>query len=142
LRDPLNLPASEKFDGEFLSVYLRLPVQLTHRLSLHGLLNYQLNLGRTFDENDQQEDEIDWSELSLRLGLGLQLGRLTVQPFILQRSLDGDVTINGLTRRYELADQSRQGLIFDYLVEANAYVRLATGMQDRRSVYLGLVTEF
>lgn len=142
LRDPLNPTSSEKFDGEFLSIYMRWPLRLTQRLTLHSLLNYQFNLGNTFSETDQEEDEIDWSEISLRLGLGLQLGRLQLQPFVLLRSIDGDVTTNGLTRRYELADQNRQGLIMDYQIEANAYVRMAAGLHDRRSLYFGLVTEY
>ncbi|MDJ0834581.1 MAG: hypothetical protein QNJ69_13740 [Gammaproteobacteria bacterium] len=142
LRDPLNPASSEKFDGEFLSFYLRWPVSLTQRVTLHSQLNYQFNQGNSFNDMGDEEDQIDWSELSLRLGLGLQLGRLTIQPYILQRSLDGDVTINDLTSRFDLVEQSRQGLIIDYQVESNAYIRLATGMQDRQSVYFGLVTEY
>ncbi len=142
LRDPLDLSTNEKFDGEFLSLYLRWPVRLSEKLSLHGLFNYQFNNGNTFDENDEEDDQIDWSELSLRLGLGLQLGRLNIQPFFLRRSLDGDISSDSTTSRFELVEQNRQGLIFDYQIEANSYVRLATGLQDRDSIYFGLVTEY
>ena len=142
LRDPLDLSASDKFDGEFLSLYLRWPVRLTETISLHSLFNYQFNNGNTFDDSGDEEDQIDWSELSLRLGLGLQLGRLTIQPFFLRRSLDGDVTSDGATSRFELVEQNRQGVIFDYQVEANSYIRLAAGLQDRESIYFGLVTEY
>ncbi len=142
LRDPLDLSASDKFDGEFLSLYLRWPVRLTETITLHSQFDYRFNNGNTFDDSGEEDDQIDWSELSLRLGMGLQLGRLTIQPFFLRRSVDGDITRDDSTSRFELAERNRQGLILDYQVETNSYVRLAAGLQDRDSIYLGLVTEY
>ena len=142
LRDPLDLSPSEKFDGQFLSIYLRWPITLTDNLKLHSLFNYQFNTANSFSDTDLEDDEIDWSEASLRLGLGLGIGRLSIEPFMLLRSIDGDITSSGLTRRFELADDQNYGLILDYRVEPNAYIRLASGLHQRDSFYLGLVTEY
>lgn len=142
LRDPLDLSSSEKFDGQFLSIYLRWPINLTDNLKLHSLFNYQFNSANSFSDTGLEDDEIDWTELSLRFGLGLDIGRLSIQPFMLLRSIDGDVTSSGLTQSFELADDQNYGLILDYRLEPNAYIRLASGLQDRNSFYLGLVSEY
>ena len=142
LRDPLDLSSTEKFDGQFLSIYLRWPIPLTDNLKLHSLFNYQLNTANSYSDSDLEDDEIDWTELSLRFGLGLDVGRLSIQPFMLLRSIDGDVTSSGLSQSFELADDQSFGLILDYRVEPNAYIRLASGLQDRNSFFLGLVSEY
>lgn len=139
LVDPNGLRETEKYDGEFLSLYLRWPHRLSDRVKLHSMLDYRFNLGNL---SRQDEVEMDWSVFSLNLGLGVNLGRVSLRPFIEYRRVDGDISGLGPTRLIDSSSQQGGGVVFELLVDAYAYLRVAVhgGVQDM--VYFSLVREF
>lgn len=140
LKDPDNILPTEKFEGQFLSFYLRMPVRLTDHLKLHTDLNYQFNLGE--QSGDMDESEIDWTETTVNIGLSLQLGRFSIRPFINFRSVDGDIVSETDTRVYKIEDNQSSGLILDMYVERTAFVRLKMTSSSNSSMFLSFVREY
>lgn len=138
-----DLPISaqaEKFNAQFLSLYLRWPLPLTETLKLHTHFNYQFNLG---DISDGSEDtDIEWSEVTINIGISLQLGRISIRPFIEFRSIDGDITSDNSTRVFELESQNSSGLIVDLYVEPTAFIRLMASSGESRAMMLSFVREY
>ena len=140
LLDLNDATVAEKYYGQFLSFYLRLPIRLNRLFSLHSRLNYQFNLGRkTLGE---QETEVSWNEISFDIGLNLQLGALGIRPFINFRSLNGDTTEQSLARVFNLDKQRSSGLQLDYMLEPAAFVRLTSTLQDNPSLQISFVREY
>ena len=129
----------EQYDGQFLSFYLRWPEQLTDSIRLHSLFNYQFYNGQQLDD---QETEINWTEISLELGVSLELGRLSLRPFVDYRYIDGDISGSAPTRLLDLQDAYSSGLILDYYVERTAFVRLRLSDGAYRSFLISLAREF
>ena len=120
-------------------MYLRWPHQVNETFSIHGLFNYQFNLGNS---SGDELVEVDWTEVSLQLGVSAQFGNLSFRPFVDFRDVDGDISGNGSTRLLELKEQRSQGLIIDYYVEKTAYVRLQISQGGTRSFLLTLAREY
>ncbi|MBL6999033.1 MAG: hypothetical protein ISR73_04170 [Gammaproteobacteria bacterium] len=131
---------ADKFYGQFISFYLRLPVRINHLLSLHGKLNYQFNLGKK--TLDTLETEVSWNEISFDLGLNIQLGALAIRPLMNFRSLNGDTSEQSVARVFSLDKQRSSGLQLDYLLEPAAYVRLTGTFEDNPSLQISFVREY
>lgn len=140
LEDPLDITQTEKLDGQFLSFYLRWPTALSEHLKLHTFLNYQFNLGDQSDDLDS--NELEWTETTLDIGLSLQLGRLSIRPFINYRSIDGDIAANTGTRIFKIQDNQSSGLVLDMYVERTAYVRLRITSSSNPSMTFSFVREY
>lgn len=129
----------EIYDGQFLMFYLRLPFQLTQSIHLHAQLNYQYNLG---NQRDNEENEINWDEVSFNLGLSLRLGQFSIRPFVEYKVIDGDLTGSGTARLFDADEQQSRGLLLDYYIEKDAFVRIRFSHGGSRSFLLSVAREF
>jgi hypothetical protein len=129
----------ESYDGQFVSFYMRWPHQLTDTIRLHSLFNYQYNLGK---QSDNQDNEINWTEVTLDLGISYQLGRLSIRPFVDYRYVDGDITGSGAARLLKLDSPQSTGLNLDYFIERDAFLRLRFSRGSYRSFMLSVAREF
>lgn len=142
LRDLSNLSLAQKYNGQFLTFYLRWPQPLSDHLSLHSQLDYQLNVGSTATETDVEQTDIDWSETSFTLGLSLRLGVLSIHPYLRWYNINGDITLSDGSRVFEEVNQQSEGIMLDYAVERYAYVRLQSQSGQERLVQLSFVREY
>lgn len=117
---PVN---TNKFDAQYIGVYLRQPIRLSEMFSLHGLFSYQYNSGR--DNNLPDAVEIDWSEAQFELGLSAMFANIRVMPFAVYSHVDGDISDDNGTQIFELEESVSSGIRFDIFVEKTAFVRLA-----------------
>lgn len=132
-------PPFEKYEGQFVSFYLRWPEQLTDSIRVHSRFNYQYHIG---NQNDDLDNEISWTEITLDLGVSVQLGRFSIRPFADYRSVDGDISGPTSARLLEAKNQYSNGLILDYFVEPTAFVRLRLSRGAYRSFLISLAREF
>ena len=132
----------DEFAGEFLQFYLRWPVALGDHLTLHGRFDYRVNHGD--DELTTSEEEIEWTERSLTLGLALRYGILSLQPFVKLLSSDGDLDdlASGIGQPFDSDNRQSHGLIIDLHVEKTAYVRLLSEFSDIESLQVHFVRAF
>jgi hypothetical protein len=136
----LSTPAAaERFSGKFLTLFLRLPQSLGDQVKLHSQLSYQYNLG---EKSLQGSEQISWSEVMLQLGVSLQLGRLSVQPYGILRSIDGDITTPSQTRLFQHEQSSGYGVKLDYYVEPTAYIRFLGSAGANESLSISFVREY
>lgn len=140
LKDPVQIELTQKFEGQFLSLYLRIPFKVVEKVSFHTRLEYQFNLGNR--ETGALEDEVDWNELGATLGLNLELGLLSVRPFIDWRMVDGDLTTATSDEVLENEQETSYGVQLDLSVEPSAYVRLKFTASENESLWIGLVREY
>ena len=141
LRDLQGVEATEKFNGEFLEFYLSWPFEINQNLTLHSRLDYQFNLGSPSGSEDENED-IDWNEAGLTLGIAIRLGIISLRPFINWREIDGDTTTNNSTRTFSEEESQISGLILDIYVEPTGYVRLKSTLGKSSSIWLGFIREY
>lgn len=130
----------DKFDGQFLAIYLRWPHKVSDTLSFHSQFQYRFN--STIQSEEELDTEVDWTELSLSLGVGLTLGRFQIQPLIEYRSLDGEVTLAGITSDFENENDYRTGLRLEYMVEPYAYIRVLFSNGDDEQFGMSFVREY
>jgi hypothetical protein len=139
LLDPSASVPFEQYDGQFISFYLRWPEPLTDSIKLHSLFNYQYHTGQ---QRDNLDNEISWTEISLDLGISVQLGRLSIRPFADYRYVDGDVSGSGVARLLESDKRYSSGLILDYYIEKTAFVRFRLSQGANRSFLISLAREY
>jgi hypothetical protein len=139
-KNPSDNQDREKFDGQFLAIYLRWPHKVSDSLSFHSHFKYRFN--STLQSEEELDTEIDWTELSLSLGVGLTLGRFQIQPLIEYRSLDGEVSLAGVTSDFENENDYRTGLKLDYTVEPYAYIRVQLFRGDDEQFQMSFVREY
>ncbi len=130
---------AEKYNGQFMSLYLRWPISLTKQVKFHTQVNYQLNLGEKTIGLDNAE--INWSEVSVNAALSLRLGLLSLRPFINLHSIDGDISSITETRIFKQNENSSYGLMMDYFVERSAFVRLMVSNGSNQAMLLSFVRE-
>lgn len=135
-----NIFNTEKFTGEFLTLYLRLPVVLAKSIKLHSDLHYAYHRGSSGFPTLEQN--INWGEWLLNIGISVQLGRVSVRPFVNFRSINGDISNDSGTRIFELESSKSSGIILDYYVENTAYVRFRATGAENESLQISLVREF
>lgn len=134
----------EKFSGERLSLYLRWPVNLMQHLKWHSELQFQYHQGTRNNINSSsiQDETINWSEWVLDLGVSIQIGRLSLRPFVNLRHIDGDISNESGTSLFQLVHAKSSGFIADYYVEPTAFIRLRVTGLENRSVQVSLVREY
>lgn len=138
-----------KFDGQFIDIYLRLPLQLSESISLHTAFSIGYNNGSESggsDDDDvtidsEDEADIDWTEVTFELGLGLRFGNFRVLPYAAFHDIDGDISGNG-TDVFEMEDEMVQGLRLDYFVEDTAFVRFELVSGGSQGGYLIFVRRY
>lgn len=140
LFDPLNVVSAEKYNGQFLSFYLRWPIKLAKEVKLHSIVNYQLNLGEK--SGDTENTEISWSEVTVNVGLSIQLGLLSIRPFIDFHSIDGDITSDTQSRFFQQDATGSYGLTLDLFVERSAFVRLKATTGSNQSILISFAREY
>lgn len=145
LLDPQDVTTAEKFDGQFLSLYLRLPLRLNSMLSLHSGLSYRYHQGEktaVLESTSSELIEISWHEFAFELGVSLEAGLLSVRPFISLSHLDGDITSTDALRIFTRNESLSRGLMLDYFVERSAYIRLKAVSGAYRTMQISFVREY
>lgn len=142
LENPQDLTRFEKYNVQFVSIYLRWPSALTHSLTLHSLFNYQFNLGSHSRVDNVTETDIEWIEASINVGLSLRLGAISIRPFVNYRSLDGEISAPAEVRKIDLKDNQSAGVLLDIHVEPTAYVRLEASTSGSDSLMLSFIREY
>ncbi len=110
-----------KFDGEFISVYLRQPLRISDHVSLQAAFSIRYTSGSESGEGDDQA-QIDWTESALELGLGMRFGNFRLMPYAAYHDIDGDISDSG-TDVFEVEEALTKGLRFDYFIEDSAFIR-------------------
>jgi len=135
-----NVTAAVKFQGQFVSLYLRWPVKLSEHISLHTALEYNYNNGEK--SLDSENTEINWSEVALTTGLSFHAGLLSLRPLVGFRVIEGDITSLSETRIFKLDESMSYGLILDYFVERTAFIRLKASAGSERSMMISFAREY
>lgn len=136
-----NSPAETmKFDGEFISVYLRQPVRISEHVFLNAALSFRYTSGSESGDQDEPA-EMDWTESAFELGLGMRFGNLRLMPYAAYRDIDGDISDNG-TDVFEVEESLVQGLRFDYFVEDSAFIRLEFVSGGAQGGYINFVRRY
>ncbi len=138
-----------KFDGQFFNIYLRLPLRLSENISLHTAFSIGYNSGSESggsDDDDvtidsEEEAEIDWTESTFELGLGMRLGNFRVLPYAAYHDIDGDISHDG-TDVFEMEDGLIRGLRLDYFLEDTASVRFEFVTGGAQGGYLIFVRRY
>lgn len=131
---------SRDFSTGNFQVYLRQQFQFGDSVMLHGLLSYGYYGG---SENvDDDRADIDWTQVDLEIGLGLQYANLRLTPYARYSSVDGDIRDDQGALTFELEDPYSYGLRFDIFVEKTAFITI--GLQDgsQNGGYLSFVRRY
>ena len=114
---------TRKYNGEYISIFLRYPKTLGQRLTLHSLLSVGYHSGRE-SGTGMDRASYDWSEFKLQIGLGIRLGNLRIMPFVSYKDIDGDISGENGTELFEMDTPDSRGIRFDLFTEDTAYIRL------------------
>ena len=114
---------SQKFDGEFLKVFLRQPFSITERISLHGLLSLGYHSGSESGDADDRAN-FDWTETKFEIGVSVRVSSLRITPYASYVDIDGDISDDDGTEVFEMDEPQSQGIRFDYFVEDSAFIRV------------------
>ena len=128
---------AQKFEGNQLGFYLRLPLQLGEYFSLEGLYSYRYNTAT--DSNVSSPGEIEWHDNRLKIGLGTKLQTLRLTAFVSYRSMSGDISNDTSVELFDSIDKISRGISFDYFIEPTAYIRLQISRGGEDSAYLNFV---
>ena len=128
---------TQKFEGNHLGFYLRLPMQLGEYFSLEGLFSYRYNFAT--DSNTSLPSEIEWHDSRLKIGLGVKFQAFRITPFISYRNVSGDISNNISVELFDSVDNISWGISFDYFLEPTAFIRLQLSRGDEDSGYLNFV---
>ena len=140
LEDRLNLTAIQEFDGEFAMFYMRWPFTLNDRLTLHSRFDYLYHQGR--DSDSDTDDDIDWIEAAVDIGVRYRVGIVSLQPYMRYRSVDGDLDLNNSTRLFSDSSAGSFGIKLDIHVEPSAYVRLQASFDAVDALGISFVREY
>lgn len=135
-----NIPTIDKYDGEFVLFYMRWPFNLSDRLSLHTRFDYLYHSGR--QSENSSDNEIDWIETAFSAGLRMNLGTVSLQPYVRFRSIDGDLTRDATVQLFDDAQVNSYGIKLDIHVEPTAYVRLHASFNATESLGVSFVREY
>lgn len=142
LENQLDLTQFEKYNVQFLSFYLRWPLAMTDSLTLYNQFNYQFNLGNQSSVANTTDTDIDWIETSINLGISLRLGPVSIRPFTIYRSINGEISSPTVVRKIDLKDNQSTGILLDIHVEPTAYIRLEATTSGSDSLMLSFVREY
>lgn len=131
---------AQKFDSDFIGIYLHQPFTISNAFSMHARLAFQLNTG--LQSRDGNAVEIDWTQTDLELGASLRLSKLRVTPYIVYQYYDGDISSDSGIQIFDLKEPWSSGLRFDYFIERTAFIRFGFQQGDRSAAYLSFAREF
>ena len=125
-----------KFDASYFGVYLRYPIQLGEYFTLQNKLGYQYHSG-SGNEEDVKDDDIDWREVDVELGLSGRFGNFRVTPFARFSDVDGDISDDTGTNSFENEENVSTGLSLDIFLDPTSFVRFrfTSGGQDSASLF-------
>lgn len=129
-----------KFDGQFISVYLRQPLRFNDHLSLHGAFSFRYTTGSESGDSDDRAG-IDWTESVFELGLSLRFANFRVTPYTAYHDIDGDISGDG-TDVFEIDETLTRGLRFDYFVEDTAFIRFEFSSGGVEGGYINFVRRY
>jgi hypothetical protein len=131
---------TQKFDGEYLEIYLRQDFSISESFSLDALLNYGFYSG---DENTSSDrDDISWNQLGLEFGASFQHSNLRITPFVSYTDVDGDISGDDPTETFSLEDEIGYGLRLDFFTESTAFVRLQLQTGSHNGGYINFVRRY
>ena len=133
--DPADI---DKFDAQYIGIYLRQPFVISQSISLHGMLSYRYHSGT----NNIDPIDIDWSEVALQLAASFRISNIDIAPFAVMYHVDGDISEPGSTEVFEGSSESSHGIRFDYYVDPTAFVRLEFRAGEKEGGYLGFARRF
>ena len=125
---------AQKFEGGYLGLYLRLPVQMGENFSLEGLFSYRYNSASS--TSTSLPGEIEWHDSRLQIGLGMKFQALRVTPFMAYRNMRGDISNGISTELFDLVGSDSHGISFDFFLEPTAYIRFQLSRGDEEGGYL------
>ncbi len=128
---------TRRYDAQNVGIYLRQPLQVSDSILLQGGIEFRYNSGGEGSGDDRVD--IDWSEVSAELGLGLRVGALRLMPFVTWTDIDGDIGSDTGTFVFERDERVSTGLRFDYYVEQTGFVRLEIQRGGRDAAVLSFV---
>jgi hypothetical protein len=131
---------TQKFDGQYVGIYLRQDYQMGEVLSLHGRLDLSYHSGNESGSSEDKAD-IDWTEVALEIGIGIRAGNLRIMPFGRLADLDGDIS-NGGTHSFELDQADSVGVRFDIYTEQTAFIRIEVVSGADQGGYLTFVRRY
>ena len=130
-----------KFDASYFGVYLRYPIQLGEYFTLQSRLGYQYHSGSGTD-SDTTDDEIEWREVDLEIGLSGRFANLRITPFAVYSDIDGDISDDTGTNSFENDEDVSAGLSLDIFLDPTSFVRLRFTSGEQDSAALIFAREF
>lgn len=127
---------SSKFDGEYLSIYLRQHIPVSKAFSLFGAMSYRYNTGNENKDDIDERADIDWSETNFQVGASARIANFRISPFVAYYDIDGDVSDDNGTGAFEMDDPASHGIRFDYYLEDTAFIRLVFQSGGQSGGYL------
>ena len=138
--DDMQGSGSTKFEVQQLGVYLRQEFALTEAVSLEGTLDYGYYTAR--ENTDDDRAELDWSQVSVELGLAFRFANLRITPFTSYSSLDGDSDNLADGGGFELEDPYNSGVRLDIFTDKTAFVRIQLQAGSQTGGYLSFVRRY
>ena len=142
IRTSNTLPPAnaQKFEGNHLELYLRMPMQLGENFWLEGLFSYRYNTAT--DSNISLPSEIEWRDSRFQIGLVAKFQTLRITPFVAYQDLSGDISNASSVEIFDSIDNISRGIMFDFFAEPTAFVRLQLSRGAEDSGYLIFVREY
>jgi len=131
---------TQKFDGQFLELYLHQPVAVSESITPYGRLGFRYYSGN--ESGATESADIDWTEVDLQLGVGVQFSHLRITPFVAYYNIDGDISDDINTGDFENDDSVSQGVSFDYFVDDSAYIRVEARSGYQEGGYLSFARRY
>jgi len=135
-----SIAQTQKFDGNFVSVYLRQWLRVTDHISLTGAFGIRYTNGSESGADDDRA-EIEWTQSVVELALGLRLANIRIMPFAAYHDIDGDIS-DDRTDVFEADEALISGLRLDYFVEDSAFIRFEFVGGGRQGGYLNFVRRY
>ncbi len=131
---------TQKFDGQFLELYLHQPFSVSESVTLHGQLGYRYYSGDNSGGTDRAD--IDWNEVNLQIGVGVRFAHLRIIPFVAYFDIDGDISDDNSTGAFENDDSVSQGVSFDYFIDDSGYIRVEVRSGYQAGGYLSFARRY
>ena len=131
---------TQKFDGQYLGLYLRQPVRISDHISLHGAFSIRYTSGSESGDADERA-EIDWTQSVFELGLSLRYANFRIMPYAAYQDVDGDISGDSV-EVFEMEDALIQGVRFDFFVEETAFIRFVYVSGGMQGGYLNFVRRY
>jgi len=131
---------AQKFEGNYLGIYLRLPIQPGEHFSLNGKFSYRYNYAS--EAISSLANQIEWHDSRFQIGLGAKFQAFRVTPFMVYHRMSGDITNATGTELFDSIDRVSRGISFDYFIEPTAYIRFQLSRGGEDGGYLTFTREY